>query len=51
MRKKTMVSERDRETARTQHCEEESHLKAINPKKPEVQWDCRDRQEQGSNQK
>jgi hypothetical protein len=51
MRKKSMVRERNRESAGTKHQEKERDLKPVDAKKPKVQGHCRDRQEQSADEK
>ena len=51
MREKSVVPERDRESARTKHREEECDLKPVDAEKPKVQGHCRDRQKQSADQK
>ena len=51
MREKSVVPERDRESARTKHREEERDLKPVDAKKTKVQRHSRDRQEQSADQK
>jgi hypothetical protein len=51
MRKKSMVPERDRETARSKHREEKRDLKPVGAKKPKVQGHGCDRQEKSADQK
>jgi hypothetical protein len=51
MGEKSVVPERDRESARSKHREEECDLKPIDAKKPKVQGHGCDRQEQRADQK
>jgi hypothetical protein len=51
MREKSVVPERDRESARNKHHEKKCDLKPIDAKKPKIQGHGRDRQEQGADQK
>jgi hypothetical protein len=51
MRKKSMISEGDRESASSQHREEKDDLKLIDAKEPEVRWYGRDRKAQSPDQK
>ena len=51
MRKKSMVPERDRESARSKHREEKRGLKPVDAKKPKVQRHGCDRQDQSPDQK
>ena len=51
MREKSVVPQRDRESARTKHREEKCDLKPVDAKKTKVQRHGRDRQEQSADQK
>src|ERR1700736_3702800 len=51
MREKSVVPERDRESARSKHREEKCDLEPVDAKKPQVQGHGRDRQEQSADQK
>ena len=51
MRVKSVVPERNRESARSKHRKEKCDLKPVDAKKTKVQRHSRDRQEQSADQK